>query len=680
MYNFIDVNQTQTSGSMLLPSEAMQINGEYIESLIPGYRTLTVEGREALTPELSTYETGIRDGATLMNKRYPPRTIRVTYQLLASSNVEFRNAYNKLAQILDVKNAQLIFADELDKFFTGTPSYIGEVTPGRNSVVGEFEILCTDPFKYSLTEYEVTPVLDSQSFMLNYGGTYKAFPRLVAEFHKESDTSASLTGAGECGYVAFFNDNEKIIQLGDPEETDMVTDPPKKSQALVNSKFQADADWGSIAKSLWSQNDGLMSSSSVAQTGSMQIGVMSYLTVQNQDNVYANTVLDTWSRAEAPNIRYRVSIQGVRTARLNVRLTVAIGASLENKSSYFNKGFVLVGDVSFDNGSTWTSVQLKGADDSWEGTANHIKTFTIDKSVTESGQYLTGIRFRARRTDTSGGRTGVLASTACSNFWVPSYTTEKPLSYYLTAANYGTGSNWHGPSITRKIPADSSGEVGAENFRLTYTPKMKLEGTAHGAQQCLIISGSGSSRKILAGVSIYHITTGSYLRFYLNGAVKETLWFSGPKQQGYLDGMVGQSIAKTGGRVTFNAAGIQRTYYDNLIADTKATEITFTFLQSGTTKALKYNGLSHVSFTKDYSEVFRDIPNKFGANDIVEADCNTGEIFLNGAFAPEYGALGNDWEGFYLKPGINEIGFSYSDWVDPEYAPEFKLKYREVFL
>ena len=44
------------------------------------------------------------------------------------------------------------------------------------------------------------------------------------------------------------------------------------------------------------------------------------------------------------------------------------------------------------------------------------------------------------------------------------------------------------------------------------------------------------------------------------------------------------------------------------------------------------------------------------------------------------GALGNDWEDFYLKKGLNQIGFAFSEWTPSEYAPEFKIKYREVFL
>ena len=63
MYEFIDVNEVQ-EGSRL-PSEALQLNGEYIENIIDGYRTQHVSGREALSQELETYEVGVRDGEKL---------------------------------------------------------------------------------------------------------------------------------------------------------------------------------------------------------------------------------------------------------------------------------------------------------------------------------------------------------------------------------------------------------------------------------------------------------------------------------------------------------------------------------------------------------------------------------------------------------------------------------------
>ena len=148
MYNFVDTVGKQTS--YILPSEALMINGEYIENLIDGYRTLSVSGREALSPEIDTFSVGIRNGSTFKSKKYPARTITVYFQLVANTPEQFREYFNTLAGILDVENAELIFRDEEDKYFIGTPSFIDKVESGRNAVTGSFEILCTDPFKYSV--------------------------------------------------------------------------------------------------------------------------------------------------------------------------------------------------------------------------------------------------------------------------------------------------------------------------------------------------------------------------------------------------------------------------------------------------------------------------------------------------------------------------------------------------
>lgn len=112
MYNFIDVNGASTN--LTVPAEALSINGTYIEDEIAGYRTLSVAGREALSPELTTYQTGTRDGETLQKKRFPARTITVKFQLIAASSGTYRTAFNKLAKLLNVENARLVFADESD--------------------------------------------------------------------------------------------------------------------------------------------------------------------------------------------------------------------------------------------------------------------------------------------------------------------------------------------------------------------------------------------------------------------------------------------------------------------------------------------------------------------------------------------------------------------------------------
>lgn len=559
MYRF--VNTTELQSGRELPSEALKLNGEYIEDQIEGYRTLYVSGREALMPELSTYEIGTRDGSKCFGRRYPSRVIVVGYQLTASSNEAFRKAFNCLNSILNVEDAELIFNDEPDKFFTGTPSAMADIEPGRNAVTGEIEFLCLDPFKYSIEEYEVVPSIDQGlGFLVDYRGTYKSYPTLEAEFYHEEETGEDgeseqeLTGNGDCGYVAFFNGNGKIIQLGDPEEAD--TESYAKSQTLVNKTFVKSTSWGASSKALWKTNSGITSANTVVQSGAM-------------------------------------------------------------------------------------------------GLAH-------------------------------------------------SYNTTAPDTFYLKAANYGTGPNYHGPSITRILPADKSGHIGAANFTLTYKQKMcigdeKNDTVQRGLFQVLLVSGSGASRRIAAGVSIYKGSTGktAKLRFFVNNKKVETIeidlsyhnkYFGANRAENKkkkikaITTVKSSSITRSGSKITFNIGGIKRTFLDDAAADTEVKEITFTLSKYADKAPLAYNGIYWAKFVKNNCETWADIPNKFSANDIVTADCKDGEIYLNDSRAPELGALGNDWEDFTLDPGQNQIGIAYSEWVEDNCAPQFKMKYREVYL
>lgn len=546
MYKFRDI--INASDNAVMPSEALKLNGEYIENLIPGYRTLYVKGREALSPELDFFNTGIRDGSTLKYKRYPARIITVGYQLRAASNKAFRDAYNALGGILNVTDAEMIFRDEDDKYYTGTPSAIGEVPPGRNIVTGEIEFTCVDPFKYSVEEYEVeSSNEDGLCFLLDYKGTYKSFPTFEAAFYSESEADGALTGNGECGYVAFFNENENIIQLGNPEEGD--GEDYEMSQTLANQSFKEAGTWGTAAKALWAVNKGITTSSVSAQTGNIDL-------VQPSPD-----------------------------------------------------------------------------------------------------------RFPDER--------------------------------YLMPTSYGSGAEYHGPSISRNLPADASGEVGAKNFTLTYKQKMSIGGKSQdtkqrGAFQTLITDTNGNT---VAGLNIYKGSDGktAKLRFYIADEIIETLDMDISCYNKYLGNnkydsngkLVSSSvktttITKSGQTISFNVGGIQRVYRVPAVEDMAATKLTFTFTQKESYPTLSYNGLYSVKFVKDNCETYRDIPNKFSADDVAVADCKDGSIYLNDAERPDLGALGNDWEDMYLQPGLNQIGISYSDWTKS--APTFKMRYREVYL
>ena len=251
MYEFVDT--IEEAGLPGLPAEAMSINGVYLENEVPGYRTLHVSGREAMSQELMSTTAGMRDGEIYQGRHLPSREITVTYQIVASTPEDYRDAYNLLNGYLrEAEQAQLIFADEPDKFFVGTFKEAGEVEPGRNAVVGTLTFFCADPCKYSVEEYEAELQTgeDGDYFVVDYGGTYPAFPVLGVEFYQSEDTD---NNDGNCGFVAFINDKGKVLQFGNPEEPDATAekvaeliataDQRPSSTQIITEAFNATGSW-----------------------------------------------------------------------------------------------------------------------------------------------------------------------------------------------------------------------------------------------------------------------------------------------------------------------------------------------------------------------------------------------------------------------------------------------------
>ena len=150
MYNFVDTVSKQSSTE--LPSEALCINGVYIENEIDGYRTLSVEGRELLESEVGNIQIGNQDGRRYRQKRDEVRTIQINYQMLSNSPEDFREKFNKLCALINNEESKLIFLDEPDKYYIGTKESIGDVDSGRLNVKGSFTFTCSDPYKYKITE------------------------------------------------------------------------------------------------------------------------------------------------------------------------------------------------------------------------------------------------------------------------------------------------------------------------------------------------------------------------------------------------------------------------------------------------------------------------------------------------------------------------------------------------
>lgn len=251
MYLFTDTNQVPQD--RIIPKEAPMINGMYLEELVPGYRTLTVQGREAMTAEVDTQTAGRRDGSMFLSRRYPERVIRIKYQLISDSAAAFREAYNALAAALHLESAQLIFNDEQDKFFIGIPGQLESVEPGKNAIVSEIEFVCPDPYKYSVEEYEVEQD-EYGELSCTYGGTFPAKPSFSAQFLEEEYTdNNSQTHDGSCGYLLLTHNDGTTLEFGDAEEPDGQN--VGMTETLIDANLKASDAWTSDVEAVWLLND-----------------------------------------------------------------------------------------------------------------------------------------------------------------------------------------------------------------------------------------------------------------------------------------------------------------------------------------------------------------------------------------------------------------------------------------
>lgn len=204
MYAFVNTVNSGIVGTNL-PTEAMSYNGVYLENEIDGYRTLSVTGRELMESEVTDQEIDGMDGSYYRYKTTPARTITVRYQLLARGSREFRDAFNKMNKLLSGEQVKVIFNDESDKYFIGTKTSNTQVDGGSNNVIGEIEIYCSDPCKYSTTEKEFTAI-DGVLNIVNEG-------TIPVSIDYDIQTTS------ETGYIGLVSE-EGIMQYGKIEELD----------------------------------------------------------------------------------------------------------------------------------------------------------------------------------------------------------------------------------------------------------------------------------------------------------------------------------------------------------------------------------------------------------------------------------------------------------------------------
>lgn len=181
MYKFIDTTKQKHYRNLpFIPTSAMSYDGTWLEELVEGYQTLSVEGREMYSLNFESQEMQV--GGVITDVKYPPRELMVKYKLEDRDPQVLQEKFDTLkAYLILQEDVPINFHDDLEYTFYGRFQNAENVAGDTNSIISSFTVLCSDPFKHGKTKivknkvievlpYQVKP--DKLSFKLLTDGLF----------------------------------------------------------------------------------------------------------------------------------------------------------------------------------------------------------------------------------------------------------------------------------------------------------------------------------------------------------------------------------------------------------------------------------------------------------------------------------------------------------------------------
>mgnify|MGYP003591657392 FL=1 len=160
MYKFIDtIKRKHYHNLPFIPTSAMSYDGSWLEELVEGYQTLTVEGREMYSLSFESQEMQV--GGVITNVKYPPRELTIKYKLEDRDPRVLQEKFDTLkAYLIRQEDVPIIFHDDLEYTFYGRFKTADNVPGDTNSIISTFTVLCSDPFKHGKTQSVKNKVIE----------------------------------------------------------------------------------------------------------------------------------------------------------------------------------------------------------------------------------------------------------------------------------------------------------------------------------------------------------------------------------------------------------------------------------------------------------------------------------------------------------------------------------------
>ncbi|MCT1190998.1 phage tail protein [Lactococcus lactis] len=160
MYKFRDTTKRKHYRNLpFIPTSAMSYDGTWLEELIEGYQTLTVEGREMYSLSFESQEMQV--GGVITNVKYPPRALTIKYKLEDRDPRVLQEKFDTLkAFLIRQEDVPIIFHDDLEYTFFGRFQTADNVPGDTNSIISSFTVVCSDPFKHGKTQSVKNKVIE----------------------------------------------------------------------------------------------------------------------------------------------------------------------------------------------------------------------------------------------------------------------------------------------------------------------------------------------------------------------------------------------------------------------------------------------------------------------------------------------------------------------------------------
>lgn len=532
----------------------------------------------------------------------------------------------------------------------------------------------------------------------------------------------AIAGKGKCGYVAFFDDDENILQFGNPdavEEAESV-----EHIKLIDQEFKNINGWAATVSKDWVMNS-VKCLPDVPQdkSGTYKYnetgGSSSYFAISNAYSNGQTYELSTTFTASGTGVKYTLTCtaKNRKSSSVDVNVKVAYKFSSQAPAKRILKATVTVGGTAKDK--TFKSKTKKA----WA--KKKTGSFNLSYTISDLSSYkdTVAVKFSVAKSGGSGN-VGKCDSKSYT-LYIPIYIAPQTTSYALMAnptSYIGTNKDqYYGTTAYRIIPNDISGNKGWSDFTANFEVEMAMNKVGdckkqRGAVYVGVLTGDYSNnqltnKKVLAGCVVQKSTDGNTGTIYpvLNGGVlsdkkisninlayeNETFgpvtwttqnWKTTTKWKWATKKVKGKKkkykkyytvkekngttphypdrkliISKTGKSFNFTLGGKAVSINNESLADTKAYAIFIGCFGYSGHPYLPYQGILSVSFQPS-GDVTKTNYIPFTTSDFLYADASSGDIYLNSEERPDLGALGNDWEQMCLYPGVNQLGVIFSDW------------------